>query len=461
MEELQRAILAIEMNVFAGGRCFSTFSRMNHSCFPNVVYIGTPKRWSFKALRRIRCGEELFHSYLGRELLLPTEIRRRHLWRSKCFECACERCSSELDPLRCIPCQPCALELTQLVVAHKPGVWLREKPSVDGNKAAWLACGHKLAAAGELQGDWLRVDAGTKGVGWVLTHGRSLRPPLGMLCIEVGDKGEPLTTDELEDEKPESLAHAHWEAMMRVLLPPDDSAATVYSDEAEKRDNISGEIDSSLWLPARCFQSRAGQLPFVSFKGGAWRCHRCGRSPSNVEKLRSTERHLGRLAERTFFSPEMTRALGSFSGKMHGEGGLKMVKQDFIRRAVDLASTVSGVLGMAHWAVRWAKLLFVDLLITRLTYLRQKPFQAAAVLLSLMGELWDWLGSLGLAQDPSCFLHGRADETLMLLGPIRGGMDRDLGKRFDELKDRLLSSDAQVKILPLRPLIIDGTISFQ
>ena len=29
-------------------------------------------------------------------LLLPTELRRRLLWRSKCFECQCERCVAEV-----------------------------------------------------------------------------------------------------------------------------------------------------------------------------------------------------------------------------------------------------------------------------------------------------------------------------------------------------------------------------
>ena len=31
----------------------------------------------------------------GVRLLLPIELRRRHLWRSKCFECDCERCAAE------------------------------------------------------------------------------------------------------------------------------------------------------------------------------------------------------------------------------------------------------------------------------------------------------------------------------------------------------------------------------
>lgn len=34
-------------------------------------------------------------------LLLPTELRRRLLWRSKCFECQCERCVAQDDIPSC------------------------------------------------------------------------------------------------------------------------------------------------------------------------------------------------------------------------------------------------------------------------------------------------------------------------------------------------------------------------
>ena len=62
-------------------------------------------------------------------LLLPTELRRRQLWRSKCFECRCERCAAEEDPLRAVACRSCALKAESYAVVFRPGVWLRAEPS--------------------------------------------------------------------------------------------------------------------------------------------------------------------------------------------------------------------------------------------------------------------------------------------------------------------------------------------
>mmetsp|Transcript_37936 Transcript_37936/g.118348 ORF Transcript_37936/g.118348 Transcript_37936/m.118348 type:complete len:565 (+) Transcript_37936:1-1695(+) len=106
--ELQAAMLAIEMNIFTGGHVFQLFSRVNHSCFPNTVYIASKEGRRLRALRRIAEGEQLVHCYLGEEQLVPTELRRRHLWRSKCFRCVCERCTAEADPFRDMPCRACA-----------------------------------------------------------------------------------------------------------------------------------------------------------------------------------------------------------------------------------------------------------------------------------------------------------------------------------------------------------------
>ena len=73
-------------------------SRINHSCFPNLVFVAGRESGRFQALRPIKAGEELLHFFLGKELLLPSELRRRHLWRSKCFKCLCKRCEAQEDP---------------------------------------------------------------------------------------------------------------------------------------------------------------------------------------------------------------------------------------------------------------------------------------------------------------------------------------------------------------------------
>ena len=143
--ELQRAILAIEMNVFAGGRCFAKLCRVNHSCAPNIVFMAMTNQWRFKALRDIKAGEELLHSYLGKELLLPSYVRRQHLWRSKCFMCDCERCTAACYPTRVIPCRFC---LGRWRVSHRPGVWLRAGPSTKSAQRAFLGTNSRLRSTG-------------------------------------------------------------------------------------------------------------------------------------------------------------------------------------------------------------------------------------------------------------------------------------------------------------------------
>jgi len=107
---LQRGMLAMEMNIFTGGRMFEKLNRVNHSCAPNMIYFGMKGSWKYKALTAIKAGEELSHSYLGHELLLPTERRKQLLFRSKCFECCCKRCLNPEEPLRDVPCSRCFME---------------------------------------------------------------------------------------------------------------------------------------------------------------------------------------------------------------------------------------------------------------------------------------------------------------------------------------------------------------
>jgi len=80
---------------------------VNHSCAPNAVFISSFGKWLIKTLRPLRAGEEITISYLGWELLQPTNFRQQQLWRSKCFNCCCSRCMHLTDPLRSRPCSFC------------------------------------------------------------------------------------------------------------------------------------------------------------------------------------------------------------------------------------------------------------------------------------------------------------------------------------------------------------------
>ncbi|CAK9094310.1 Mitogen-activated protein kinase [Durusdinium trenchii] len=107
-EVLQRAILAIEMNIFVGECCFLTFCRMNHSCFPNVVYISEKRQ--FRALRKIQKGEELLHSYLG--FCSPPSFGGASCGAprpsSATAPAAQQRIDGDEDPMRRVACRSCA-----------------------------------------------------------------------------------------------------------------------------------------------------------------------------------------------------------------------------------------------------------------------------------------------------------------------------------------------------------------
>lgn len=123
---------------------FHLFSRMNHSCAPNVFdhYNPSLRRLTSHALRDVRAGEQLFSHYI--DLLMPRRARQRKLatWG---FVCACPVCSSDLrESLRLR-----AIELDDMVeefaeYADDPALWAAdEKPAVlDAAEA--LDLGQKL-----------------------------------------------------------------------------------------------------------------------------------------------------------------------------------------------------------------------------------------------------------------------------------------------------------------------------
>eukprot|EP00439_Symbiodinium_sp_Y106_P001104 s1130_g1.t1 len=478
---LQRAILAIEMNIFTGESCFLTISRLNHSCFPNVVFVSGKRH--FRSLKPIQAGQELLHSYLGRELLLPIELRRRHLWRSKCFECDCERCAAEDDPLRAIACKRCAEQRQRWEVLHSPGIWLRSSPSVDSLQRCFLKTGTQLKALPvpqEEEGDeegprsgWILVEAwpdpgsDVKDTGWVLTDGRNLAPSINrMLCVQISEDGRQASDGFDGAAAAWSPGRAFWDLASLMLLPADEQNPVSPEEEDEEDAVARNALDGmprGLELPTAAFEG--SDVPLAAFDGKSWRCPKCGRPPKNEEELQSVEPLLGRLAEKTFFSPSMTPALGSVQGGLRGSGQtLKMVKRSFVRRALELAATVSLVLGPQHWTVHWARLLVVDLYISRMSYapLGARRVDMAAALFSGLEELWEWLASLRLAHNPSCFLVTRILEALRLAGAgsaVR--LPPEIQTKARRLQSLVDNCEKQVDILPLRPLIIDGSISFQ
>ncbi|CAK8995689.1 unnamed protein product [Durusdinium trenchii] len=398
------------MNIFVGECCFLTFCRMNHSCFPNVVYISEKRQ--FRALRKIQKGEELLHSYLGRELLLPTELRRRLLWRSKAFECDCTRCTAEEDPMRRVACRSCAHAKEHYEVIFHPGVWLRSEPSLQGKQLAFLNEGQRLKATGERSGSWIHVKV-ERQVGWVLTNGRSLSPPLQkMLCLPLDAESWRVVADPYDGlPLPEWPGWRLWHEAALLFLPVDDVQTPVAEDETQEEAfsrEILEQLPADLDLPCAAFTQDS---PCCRFLGDRWSCPSCGEEVADL----TSERLLGRLAERTFFTPKMTPALGSVSAKA-GTSALKMVKRLFVRQAFELSASCSQRLGPRHWSVQWARLFLVDLAISRLNYGVGRFPALGILLLDALQELWSWLTTLDLSHDPSCFLLTRTLEAQHLLG---------------------------------------------
>lgn len=81
--------------------------RAAHSCAPNASWhsLDTAGTRVMRSLIPIRCGEEVFVSYLSDEqLLLPKADRRADLEVGKEFHCRCSRCDSDLDDVRVFQC---------------------------------------------------------------------------------------------------------------------------------------------------------------------------------------------------------------------------------------------------------------------------------------------------------------------------------------------------------------------
>lgn len=304
-------------------------------------------------------------------------------------------------------------------------------------------------------------------LGWVLTEGRCLVPPLGVLVTF--DGADQAEDEERRDAPPDG---EHDDDCKRSI---DESCQKIgrfllshslgsLDDSSSRR---SSELKSTAWLPASCASDHEGRLPYAKWRGTEYRCDRCGRVPENQIDLLSTERWLSRLSETTFLNPVMTQPLGSCAGS-RGPMSMSMVKQRFVHEALELAVATMAVLGPQHWTVQWSRILLCDLILGRISYQLDKrhltPSQGDGVITFLVQNLvtlWDWLRSLGLAHDPSCFLHPRVAAVLQVLRPhvhLLAPLPRSL---LCELQQRHEATVKQVEILALQPLVVENSLSMQ
>lgn len=133
----------LDTGVEQGRGFFHLFSRMNHSCVPNVFdhYNPALQRLTSHAIRDIKAGEQLFSHYI--DLLMPRKVRQRKL-RTWGFECACPVCTNNmLESLRVR-----SIELDDMVEEYAeycsdPTIWEDEKPTIVTAEEA-LKVGQKL-----------------------------------------------------------------------------------------------------------------------------------------------------------------------------------------------------------------------------------------------------------------------------------------------------------------------------
>lgn len=117
-ETLCRLLAVADANSATGtnfSAIYELFSRMNHSCLPNVcTATKSSGEIAMVAAFPIERGEELCTEYVDADpvlplqdlLVLPTALRRARLRRWG-FKCTCPRCSALYDPERAFACKAC------------------------------------------------------------------------------------------------------------------------------------------------------------------------------------------------------------------------------------------------------------------------------------------------------------------------------------------------------------------
>ncbi|CAL1674293.1 unnamed protein product [Lasius platythorax] len=117
-ERIQTACGILDINTFevrttkgfSARGLYPTVAMMNHSCVSNTSHSISPidYRMRLRTTLKVSTSGELYGSYT--HSLLPTLLRREHLFKSKHFACACLRCSdptelgTHMSSLKCNKC---------------------------------------------------------------------------------------------------------------------------------------------------------------------------------------------------------------------------------------------------------------------------------------------------------------------------------------------------------------------
>lgn len=305
---------------------------------------------------------------------------------------------------------------------------------------AFLRTGEVFKSTGKREGFWVeRCEQGFTPPGWVLIDGKEVN--LGKLCEPVEFFQDPPLTEGI------------WENYRRFLrckdIRPPKSGGLDRLDQSIKLEELA--------LPAHLQLDFVGACNYAHFEGDCWRCPACGYEDRD-NKFLIAEQNLGRLAELTFFSPELSQASGHLK---LSTGSLCMIEKEFLVGAFDIADAVIAVLGNRHWSAMWARILFSDIAVSiqqlnggsTTSIIAREP--ARDVLM-----LWVWLESMNLAQGPGPWLWERC-ERVSALGGVRMAEDEDIKYIAACLRRSMDSSTKpRISLLEVKNYIVDGMVNF-
>mmetsp|Transcript_37936 Transcript_37936/g.118350 ORF Transcript_37936/g.118350 Transcript_37936/m.118350 type:complete len:253 (+) Transcript_37936:905-1663(+) len=236
-----------------------------------------------------------------------------------------------------------------------------------------------------------------------------------------------------------------WDAYRGYFFRPNDRPEPKYvGDELQKV----WDAMPSCHLRAHCLTDPWANIPYARFQGDRWRCSLCGHEERD-EILLSVERTLGRLAERTFFSPELIENTAVYQiGRK--KANIPLIDPGFLWGALDLAETVTRVLGHWHWAAQWARILVTDV---------TSSFQQLANHKALYQEphndlrlLWKWYQGLKLAQEPCAWFYARLERYSYI-----PKVDEWMKKEMASWKE---CGQPMVNCLPLKTYAMEGIVNW-
>ena len=82
------------LRFLSGTGIYPQGSMFNHSCHPNINHYAVGDVTFFRATHDIPAGEELFISYIGRDLLVESKSIRDEFLNARDFKCACSKCKN-------------------------------------------------------------------------------------------------------------------------------------------------------------------------------------------------------------------------------------------------------------------------------------------------------------------------------------------------------------------------------